>query len=186
MVASSFTSNYLEMLSHRWLSYKLWNSQILFNPPLLKKSLCQGEFFPMIRNPKVRNSWPTISFIFPCPHLSPLNMHFSSNNKSQVEELKFYIARWKSNFNFNPHTIFFGLKVDSARMPIGSCGLRPRSINWFAMPCSSSRNDFLFPIFFYVARICFEKSRDLENHKLLCMCSVVAYNTKLLFLRWAT
>ncbi len=29
----------------------------------------------------------------------PLNAHFSSNNNSQVEELKFYIVRWKSNFN---------------------------------------------------------------------------------------
>jgi len=39
----------------------------------------------------------------------------------------------------------FGSKVDSSRMPIGSCRLRPGSIDWFTMPYSSSRGVYPHP-----------------------------------------
>jgi hypothetical protein len=43
---------------------------------------------------------------------------------------------------------------------------------------------FIFSnVFVCATGICLAKSRDLENQKLLCMCSIAVYSTKLLFLR---
>jgi len=46
---------------------------------------------------------------------------------------------------------------------------------------------FIFSNFLLCATgICLAKSYDLEDQKLLCMCGIAMYNTKLLFLSWAT
>jgi hypothetical protein len=43
---------------------------------------------------------------------------------------------------------------------------------------------FIFSNFLVcAARVCFARSRDLENQKLLCVCSTALHITKLLFLR---